>query len=127
MVAGLAPRSAAEAASCRAACLDVAHTGVDPPRDPHSPLLPHAKGAEHSLSGVRHFSFDDGASSHEARHGVAGKSGRSQRCISALLSSYGATDCDHGSANWRSRVSSFTPFVERGVGKFALVWIIRVI
>jgi hypothetical protein len=84
---------------------------------PHFCLMQKALG--NPLSGVRHFSFDDCAPSPEAGHGVAGKSGRSGSFVSLLLPTRGATDCGHGSANWRSGISSLTARVERGVGKFA--------
>ena len=120
MGAGVALHSEAEPAPRCSACLDVAHTGVAPPRDTHSPLLPDAKGSRNSLSRLRRFSFGDGVPSTEARHGVASKSGWSGSCVGLLLPTRGATDCDHGSANWSCGISSFTPPVERGVGKFAV-------
>jgi hypothetical protein len=53
-----------------------------------------------SMSGVRHFSFDDGVLSFEARHGVGSKSGWGWRCASLLLPTRRTTDCNRGSTNW---------------------------
>lgn len=116
---GEASHFGAESASRCTAGFNTAHTGAPSPCDPHPPFLFNAEGFRNSMSGVRHFSFDDGVLSFEARQGVAGKSGRSRSCASLLLPAGGASDCNLSSANWRSGISSVPPHLERGVGRFA--------
>jgi len=72
------------------------------------------------VSGLWRFSLDHGALSFEADHGVAGKPGWSWCCVSILLSTRGAADCNHGSAHSRFGISSVTSHLARDRGKFTV-------